>query len=40
MKKNTLIFCNPYQSNIFKENFTTSGGISASNGIIEGSLLM
>jgi len=40
MEKNTLIFCHPYQSNIFKENFTTSGGISAPNGIIEDSLLM
>lgn len=40
MKKNILTFCHPYQSNIFKESFTTSGGISASNGIIEGSLLI
>ena len=39
-KKNILIFCHPYQSNIFKESFKTSGGISASNGIIEGSLLI
>ena len=39
-KKNILIFCHPYQSNIFKEIFKTSGGISASNGIIEGSLLI